>query len=535
MWKTHLLMKFLRNRSVFWSLLLTLGLVASACGNNGVELTDDGQPDASEDSEDSEDSADIETVADTVVEPPIAGSDFIDAATITDPIADELVFSCNGLVASAADLDQAFDSTEAPTQALGYAYGPEAVEGSVSEYGTWARLETGWLIDREPLVSDPTAYRVAAPDGFSFACSFRRAGFFSLHPIAWQVADVSSVAIEACVDPESVVVDRRLVDGRDVVTLFGPYQDDTVEDCAVDGSVTMPLEGADQVLSGLTYPLRPPSPKNFELLGFGSGVATVDVVPVESRSCSVSGGQYGVAVEWPTQPAGLSVTVLADDVAVYTESPPRFEQSSSVYHALIERPTPGASSEIYELSQTYTNGLAPTDRSQAYQIRISGTGVDAVLVDCGTAAPSNFGSTEVAETGIVTSDLAAAGELFDQTAIGPYAYMTVSPICDDCAAATFQLHLAPGGPAGHRFSPSSATQTGGEAPGVLNPFGIHEVLDQAVVDGHDVTYEIDAKAGAIRKYTINGIGAEVLCIEVDTAPPSLREGRVCNPEWDLLT
>ena len=524
-------------------LILVLILLGAAC-TSGSEDTSDGSSGSSPDGSSttaagaSGDGSASEAVS--TFEP------LIDTSLITDPVEHDLVFACNAMIASAEQLDAALEAAS-PTEIeldnrLSQQQGPDEEFVFVGNASSFGQLPTGWIIDRDPLTSTPASFSVISPDGTNIPCAFRRAGFFKTRPVAWKLADDGRVTIEACVDPADVVVDLRQIDGRDVLTLFGPYDDTepgtAPAQCAVNGAVSLELdqvEVGDDVLSGLTYPFQPPDPLTFQLLGFGSTVADLEVPLVDELSCRAIDGDSEVSVTWTTLPAGLSATVSSEGDTLFRAAPLRFEESALTAAAYDERRAAyGFAIDPVPVDQHFGDVLAPNTSQREYQLVIGGQGIEPITLGCGSAGISGLG-TGPTTVELPGGDLGVAAALFQSAAVGPYGYMTVVALCDGCSSTPFQIQLAPGGEFGHDFSPSLNEQTGGKFGGILNPFAIHHLLDQAEAEGKNVSYQIDSLAGIPSTWMIDGVGARILCFEVDVAPPELRDGALCNPDWDLMT
>lgn len=466
--------------------------------------------------------------------------DFVDIGDISDPIEDDLVFACNGLVASASDLVATFAADPiSPTVLANRMSGALDKADFAGDPSSWAQLETGWLIDREPLTTAPESFIVLGPDGSMFPCAFRRAGYFDERPVAWEYAEDGTVWIESCIDPDTVVVDSRELDGATVVTLFAPSVavDEVLAeepDCAVDGTTTLDLE-ADNLLSGSSFPFVAPDALSFQLLAPHRKVADLPELSGEIVQCSVVGKAGGVDVTWTALPAGYSAAIVSGDETITTIRARRFEVSSTVQTVVVERLSTYAvvQSGEAELSR-YLDPLAPS-KERSYILVALAEGERALSSDCGSAGSQNFGGAGEQVGDVAQGDLANAAGVFSNNVIGPYAYLTATAICDGCGSESFQLGMVPGGSYGHEFSPSLDDQTGNASGGILNPFGIYEILSSAEQDGKDVEYIVDPLVGVVVSYTIDGVGAKISCFEVDTAPSDLREGVACNPEWDLLS
>lgn len=470
-------------------------------------------------------------------------TEVVDLSLVTDPISDPLVYACNGVVATAEDLVAAFAAASQSESLVSESLVAErlaelgVVEASSS---SWVLTDSGVLIDRTPLTQNPQSFLVSVnADSGLGACALRRAGFFSTRPIAWSIGDDGSTQIESCVTPEDVIVDSRSIDGVDVVTLFAPYDDVTgaaVQSCLVDGSVVLDIELPADALSGATFPFVESDPQTFQALGLGAFVVPAAVLDGPGTSCQTASGVAEVTVSWDTLPVGVSVEVISAGQHLGAIPSVRFEDSGEVVRARLERAdTVGDASFDHSGFDFFVDVHAPRDAVRPYEIVLSAAGSDSVSVDCGSAGIDAFGTPGGVSTDINTDDLGAAATLFAQSSIGPYAYMTVQAVCAECGNETHHLAMVPGGTFNHQFSPSLDEQTAGTPGGILNPFGVHSLLDEAIAEGKTVTYTIDARVGVVTEYTIDGLGAVVTCFEVDTAPADLRDGATCNPEWDLIS
>lgn len=173
------------------------------------------------------------------------------------------------------------------------------------------------------------------------------------------------------------------------------------------------------------------------------------------------------------------------------------------------------------LSTSPSGGPNPIDTSAepgvTYEYKIE-------MSDNSDRAPviGECGSITVPELGDQSAELLAAKDLFNRTALGPHAYVTVS-VEDE----TQDLYLQALGPDGHAFVPPL------DAPEYRNPFTIHDELVAAIDAGQDVSYEIDESSGLPTLWTVDGVTTEFVCFEVDTAPPELRVGP-CDPQTDFI-
>ena len=150
-----------------------------------------------------------------------------------------------------------------------------------------------------------------------------------------------------------------------------------------------------------------------------------------------------------------------------------------------------------------------------YQIEMSDSSDrPPVVADCG--------SVTVPELGDDSTELLAAKELFNRTALGPHAYFIVS-----AGGENQDFYMQALGPDGHAFVPPL------DDPTLRNPFTIHDELILAIDAGQDVAYELDESSGLPTWWTVDGATTKFICFEVDTAPPELRVGP-CDPQTDLI-
>ncbi len=173
------------------------------------------------------------------------------------------------------------------------------------------------------------------------------------------------------------------------------------------------------------------------------------------------------------------------------------------------------------IEASFSGGPNPIDTTaqpgatHSYRIELSDnlSDRDPAVADCG--------SITIPQAPAGADELAAAEELFQRTSIGAHAYATL--VID---GATGDYYLQPGGGIDSFVPPVAATD-------LVDPYTIHQELIAAMADERSVSYELDQASGLPTLWTVDGVTRKLLCFEVDTAPPDLRQGP-CNPDLDLL-
>ena len=131
-------------------------------------------------------------------------------------------------------------------------------------------------------------------------------------------------------------------------------------------------------------------------------------------------------------------------------------------------------------------------------------------------------SVVVPEVSSAADELVAGRELFRQVALGPHVYITAT---------------IDGGAPQHLYLKYRADGTRSFDPPLdadfLNPFSVHDELLAAIEDERDVAYLLDAASGLPSEWSIDGATRTLSCLQVDTAPPDLRD-IACDPAYDLI-
>ncbi len=524
------------------ALLISLALFAVACSGSSPADPNTAEEDDTS-TGDGGDGVDVEEV----------GAGGLGVEAIPERASDPLVYSCAGRIVAGDSLIAALGSDPPAADALTQA-GFDAA--SLGDLDAWRLLDDAdLLVSSEPLDTEPAGLVLAEPGGSPFGCVATRAIGFDLRQVAFEPLD-GGLAIESCVDPESVTVDRRTVGDSEVISVFAPASGEPATSCAVDGSSVVGIDAAGgEVLAGsltsFTFPFSEATPAVWHRLGFVSSPTsldgtTIDTSALTSVECAASSLAGEVFVEWTDVVPGFNVTVVADDQDLFQvefvglDGSPTLARAAQGYvegagGVVVDPPVAG-------FLNGFSDYAAPLE-PRGYALRIDGGGSDPVFVDCGEA-----GLTGEAPTPQITNpttpviplggDLAAAKATFEEAAVSPFAYLRIVPICGGCGAAPIDLQMSPSsGSSGvsHLFDPVLSEQAGSAASAIVNPFEIHDVLAQAEDDGRDVQYTLDPLSGLPTRWTIDGVGGEILCFEVDTAPPDLRPGQVCETTRDLMS
>ncbi len=525
-------------------LLVAFALVASACsgGDEAVEPAEEGASGSSE----------AEQREPSNGEPVETGAGGLGADAIPDGVDDALVYSCAGRVVDVDSLIAGLESDVPGDDDLTAAGFDPTMIGNTSAWRLVA--EANLLIGAEPLATSPPALVVIEPGGAPFGCVATRAGAFDLRQVAFEPID-GGLAIESCVDPSSVTVDRRDIDGVDVISVLAPISDDLADSCEVDGTVVVDAAAAggevgDGALTSFTFPFAPAQPSVWHRLGFvasptsldGTGLDSTPLLTVECAATSLPTEAF---VEWSDVEPGFDVTVVAGGEDLFTVEFVSLDGSNSLTRAAQAYVTNAGGEVAQPIASGFLNGFsdyaAPLE-PRPYSLRIDGGGGDPVEISCGEAgvsgadiAGSDSGQVPLVPLG---GDLAAAQATFDNAAVSPFAYLRLVPICNGCGNGPLELQMTPSSNSSgvsHLFDPPLSEQAGAAASAIVNPFEIHDVLAQAEADGKDVQYTLDPLSGLPTRWTIDGVGGEILCFEVDTAPPDLRPDQVCETTRDLMS
>ncbi len=527
-------------------LALALALVAAACtgGGDDVVLDDDASVSSDDAAEDggSGGGADIDAGG-------AAGG--LGGDAIPTDVSGPLVYSCAGRVIAGDSLAAALDGDAPSADDLSGAGFDLAVIGDADAWRLVA--DAGVIVGATPLATEPAGLVMVEPGGTPFACIATRAGSFDLRQVAFEPVD-EGVAIESCVDPASVVVDRRDVDDVEVVSLFTDSFDAPPDSCVVDGSVTISsddLGGAvdAETRTSFTWPFPIAEPAVWHRLGFVSSPSSLDGSGIDATAlgtveCAANSLATEVFVEWSAVEPGFDVTVVAEGQDLFQVEFVSLDGSPTLTKAGQDYVAEAGGSIDQPVATGFVNGFsdyaAPVD-PRAYSLRVDGGGADAVEVACGEAgisgqAPAQPGTTVPAAP--IGGDLGRAEEVFENAAVSPFAYLRIVAICPGCPSGPIDLQMSPssGGGVSHLFDPPLSQQAGSPATGaIVNPFEIHQVLQAAEDAGQDVSYTLDPLSGLPTQWTIDGVGGQILCFEVDTAPPDLRPGQVCETGRDLMS
>lgn len=524
---------------------LAIALLAAAC-TGGVDdvVIDDGDGGEGLDESSTEASSDDVDTAET-------GAGGLGTAAIPTDVAGPLVYSCAGRIVDADTLASALDSDAPGDDDLTAAGFDTAVLGDAS---AWRLVgDAGLVVGATPLATEPAGLVMAEPGGAPFACIATRAGDFGLRQVAFEPTD-DGAAIESCVDPSTVVVDRRSVGDVEVVSLLTDSFDAPPDSCVVDGTVTLSADDlggslSSEALTSFTWPFPAAEPAVWHRLGFVSSPASLDGSGLDASSlaavqCAANSLATEVFVEWSAVEPGFDVTVVGDGQDLFQVEFVSLDGSLVLTKAGQDYVSAAGGAIEQPVVTGFVNGFsdyaAPAD-PRAYALRIDGGGVDAVEVDCGEAGISGEVAAQTSTTvpaAPIGGDLGRAEEVFENAAVSPFAYLRVVAICPGCPSAPIDLQMSPssGGGVSHLFDPPLSQQAGSPATGaIVNPFEIHQVLQAAEADGKDVTYVLDPLSGLPTQWTIDGVGGQILCFEVDTAPPDLRPGQVCETGRDLMS
>ncbi len=142
---------------------------------------------------------------------------------------------------------------------------------------------------------------------------------------------------------------------------------------------------------------------------------------------------------------------------------------------------------------------------------------------------SDCGDVTIASAPIPPDRLVQAQARLDAT-LGPFWYTTISPICPSCEADD-EITYA--------FAPDQSImgtwRNGFEVEHSSEPWRVHpqQLATHLITEreaGREVEVEFDGNSTTITRWTVDGVGAEVLCESVDTASLALRTP-FCNPEF----
>lgn len=437
-------------------------------------------------------------------------------------IDDDLRYRCGIIEFALSELDDApVASADDVDETLA------AALGSVESYRRLDRPAGPVFVDPEPLDTQPPTLLIAGPGRPPEPCVAVRVGVIELRPVAFELVDEVVVA-EGCVPAEALVSDIRTVGEQEILSLYGPPLTDDEADCSIDPTRPIDIEVGAEVRSGLVYPFVVPTAVLHEQLGFSRLVGALDPSTNGGVSCEIISRAGEADVQWSPLEAGFTVAVFRDDQLLHTSEATGILDAPSITSAAAQRlATRGAPSvEPPIWGGGFSDLAAPTDGS--YRVEISGGVGERLVVPCSSGGSVGDDVAAGAGGGTITQ---AQGR-FAESAVLPYVYMTVAPICPGCSGEV-DLQLSPEGQA-RVFVPPLAEQTDPSQAGLVDPFVIHRLLLDAEAAGKDVTYSFDPVTGVPVEWTIDGEGARILCLEVDTAPPDLRVTDGCSTDRDLI-
>ena len=164
---------------------------------------------------------------------------------------------------------------------------------------------------------------------------------------------------------------------------------------------------------------------------------------------------------------------------------------------------------------------APTGMELVYQVLDTSDRADGVPSECGTVTLDQAPSDIQRLRSIESIPLRFGGTYF---------YTTVRPLCAGCEfeGTTVQISFAGFGTSGFEHELVSAVTLDGQdipaaQPWIVHPEGIPSRLIAAIEAGRNVEITYTPGGGDIARWTIDGIGSEVLCTEGDTAGPNMRQ------------
>lgn len=107
---------------------------------------------------------------------------------------------------------------------------------------------------------------------------------------------------------------------------------------------------------------------------------------------------------------------------------------------------------------------------------------------------------------------------------GPYAYVTIVPVCPECETEKLDIYYVYDGTtrvATKSWRGSFETELADEI-WYIDPLVVPTMLLEAIANGENVVSSIDPATGLVVQWTVNGRGAILECLEMDTAPLELR-------------
>lgn len=312
------------------------------------------------------------------------------------PTNDEPVWTCGDVILA---FDQLLEFDALPPAAEDQ-FAVAAQWESLGNVGGWAYLSDQWIVDRRLLDSDPASLLIAdGINGGAMACvPIRRT---SMRPVAWELTGESVdgsavVSIEACVDPETVVVDARPTGDQLLVGLFTSVAD--TGSCVVGGENTMTIEDAEdaedaRIVSSQYWPFEPGDPMRFFVTDRHPPVVNLDAASFESVTCEATGSATEVFVSFSGLPPGISTSIFAagGPWLEHDEQPHRW-LAARVEPVFVDRLVEyGADRELYGLVASeggYSYFGSQPGQAIDFELRMKAPGGVVETVMCGSAGLS---------------------------------------------------------------------------------------------------------------------------------------------------
>ncbi len=372
--------------------LVAVGLVASACGGTdntsapGPELTIETAPSST-------------AVPTTSLEPDRTGESDVEFEVEPigpDPIADEPIWSCNGQAEFTLDELLEFDGSNAPSVDE---FAVAAQWEPLGEANDWVKLSDRWIADRRLLDSDPPAMVIGdIVDGGAFACvPIRQA---SMRPVAWQLLEPAAdgeaaLAVESCVEPDTVVVDARTVGNQLLIGLFVSNGAPVDTSCEVDGEMRIVIPAADDadIVSSQQWPFEAGDPARWYVDGRHSPVVPLDASSFGEATCTAVASATEIFVSFRGLPAGVTTSIYAD-------GSPWLDHDEQLARRLATRVEPLLGERFVEYGgQSWSSDIVFSDGGYSYfgpapgdvidfELRLSWPGGPGQTVSCGTSGIS---------------------------------------------------------------------------------------------------------------------------------------------------
>lgn len=310
------------------------------------------------------------------------------------PVDEQPVWSC-GFGAATLTLDQLreFDSMpEVGDEAFGLASAFEPL-GDPREWGV---VSDRWIAHRALLETEPAALVLAdATYGGTLPCVPIRQT--SMRPVAWELTedsydDEATISIEGCVEPDALVVDRRIVGDRLLVGLFTTAVSDAP--CIVDGETTTTIAVPDDatVVSSQHWPFEASDPDRFYTAHTHPMVTDLDPEWRDNASCAAVGSSTEVSVTFSNIPHGVPAAFSTngghwldhiDDPTqrVLFAVQPAFIERMVSYGAVYDEET----SAFSEVQGVYSYFGAQLGQVIDFELRVKQPDGAVVVIDCGSA------------------------------------------------------------------------------------------------------------------------------------------------------